>query len=139
MVTGWDFPGAIAEYYSSQDRQDSASQGDASAEPDFPRGPRTLGGAPASASAPNTSAPSSAANKSKAPKKFATLGNFGGGEPHPHSDDDSDEDYIDDDEDKKQDLYAGGEKSGLALQNPSDPRSGRAKNLAEKLVKKATE
>lgn len=53
-------------------------------------------------------------------KKFATLGDLRGGggpghEGHGHDDDD-------DDEDENQDLYAGGEKSGLAVENPDDIR-----------------
>lgn len=57
-------------------------------------------------------------------KKFATLGDINstgrgaGGHGHGHSDDDDDdEDYKDD---ENQDLFAGGEKSGLAVQNPDD-------------------
>ena len=57
----------------------------------------------------------------KSQKKFATLGDFSG-DSHNHDDDDSD-----DDEDP--DLYTGGEKSGLAVQNPDD--------LKKKILEKA--
>ena len=52
-------------------------------------------------------------------KKFATLGDLSGGSAggghagHGHDDDS-------DDSDENQDLYAGGEKSGLAVENPDD-------------------
>ncbi|KAI9763957.1 MAG: NSFL1 cofactor p47 [Geoglossum simile] len=134
-INSWDFSSAITEYYASQDNGGAGSDVEDVAPPS--RRPRTLGGAPAPASTSGTSTPSSAVNKGKALGKFATLGDFTSGERHSHSGDDSDEDYEDDG--KKQDLYAGGEKSGIALHNPNDPRSGRVKGLAEKLVKKATE
>ena len=65
-------------------------------------------------------------------KKFATLGdlgssNKGGGHAgHGHSDDDDDDDYQDD---ENPNLFAGGEKSGLAVKNPDD--------LKKKLLEKA--
>ena len=63
------------------------------------------------------SAPSS--NSNKPPKKrFATLGDLTGGGPshagHGHDSED------DEDDEENQDLFAGGEKSGLAVQNPDD-------------------
>ncbi|KAL9110742.1 MAG: hypothetical protein Q9227_004734 [Pyrenula ochraceoflavens] len=56
--------------------------------------------------------PKSSTNKAQGQKKFATLGDFSSGS-QPHESDDEDDD-------KKQDLFAGGEKSGLAVQNPDD-------------------
>ncbi|KAH0545308.1 hypothetical protein FGG08_000607 [Glutinoglossum americanum] len=145
-VNLWDFPTAIADYFASQDETAAEASAptdfeDGSSAPPPPRGPRTLDGAPAPGAAPGSSDPSSASGRGKAPKRFATLGDFGsGGAPHSHSDDDDDEDYVDDEGDDKQDFYAGGEKSGIAVQNPNDPRNpARGKSLAEKLVKKATE
>lgn len=74
-------------------------------------------------------------------KKFATLGDLsGGGGPshaghgHGHGDDDDDDDDDDfepSDEDNP-DLYAGGEKSGLAVENPN-----AAEKLRKKIIKKA--
>lgn len=84
-------------------------------EPVQPPGGRTLGGA-----APP---PSSESSVRKAPrKKFATLGDLSAGDAgaHDHSDDDSDE---------AQDMFAGGEKSGLAVQNPDD--------IKQKIIEKA--
>lgn len=70
---------------------------------------------------------------------FATLdslnqGSAGGHAGHGHDDDDDsdDEDYADDEQPR--DLFAGGEKSGLAVQDPrrNDPRS-----LVNDIIKKA--
>lgn len=85
-----------------------------------PTGGRTLGGGSVPQPIPTTSsapAPSSSRNKQAPQKKFATLGDLGGGAHagHGHDDDDDDSDY-----DEKQDLFAGGEKSALAVQNPED-------------------
>jgi len=76
---------------------------------------------------PTTSSQSQSSTSRKAQKKpqkkFATLGDFGG-DGHNHDDDDSD-----DDEEPDHDLYTGGEKSGLAVQNPDD--------LKKKILEKA--
>ena len=54
------------------------------------------------------------------------------GHGHAHDDDDDDEDYHDEDE-QPRDLFAGGEKSALAVQDPKrDPRS-----VVNDLIKKA--
>lgn len=74
-------------------------------------------------------------------KKFATLGDLSGGRGpshagHGHGDDDDDEENDDDDfdpaDEDNPDLYAGGEKSGLAVENPS-----AADKLRKKIIKKA--
>ena len=69
-------------------------------------------------------------------KKFATLGDIRGGgaaghEGHGHDNDDDDDD---DDKDDNQNLYAGGEKSGLAVENPDDLK----KKIIERAKKYAT-
>lgn len=65
-------------------------------------------------------------------KKFATLGDLRGAGPshagHGHDDDDDDDDYTPSD-DENQNLYAGGEKSGLAVENPDD--------LKKKIIERA--
>ena len=62
---------------------------------------------------------SSSSSKAAPKKKFATLGDLSGGGSghagHGHDDDSDDSDY-----DPKQDLFAGGEKSALAVQNPDE-------------------
>lgn len=72
-------------------------------------------------------------------KKFATLGdlNVGRGAGHAghgHGDDDDndDDDDFEPSDDDNPDLYAGGEKSGLAVENPST-----AEKLRKKIIKKA--
>lgn len=73
-------------------------------------------------------------------KKFATLGDLaGGGGPshaghgHGHGDDDDDDDDdFEPSDDDNPDLYAGGEKSGLAVENPNT-----AEKLKKKIIKKA--
>ena len=89
-----------------------------------PGGGRTLDGAyvPPPAGAPSSSStPKPAASKQPAQRGVAgartlrDLQSSGGGHGHAHDDDDDD----DDKDDENQDFFAGGEKSGLAVQNPN--------------------
>ena len=77
-----------------------------------------------------SSATPPAPSSSKAPssKKFATLGDLGGGSGG-HAGHGHDHDDDSDDDDENQDFFAGGEKSGLAVQNPDD--------LKRKILEKA--
>ena len=79
---------------------------------------RTLDGSSVPQPIPTTSSFPPASSKAPAQRKmFATLGDLGGGgHGHDHDDDD------DDDDDDPHDLFTGGEKSGLAVQNPDDIR-----------------
>ncbi|PGH04223.1 UBX domain-containing protein 1 [Blastomyces parvus] len=113
-TNNWDIEEAMADYYPEQDdtTRDDAESYD---EPAQPSGGRTLGG-----TAPP---PSSEPGVRKAPrKKFATLGDLGSGDAGGH-------DHSDDDTDEGQDMFAGGEKSGLAVQNPDD--------IKQKIIEKA--
>ena len=90
---------------------------------------RTIDGQVVPQAIPTTSsaAPvSSSASKQPSKKKFATLGDLGSGggahAGHGHGDGDSDDDGD-------QDFFAGGEKSGLAVQNPDE--------LKRKILEKA--
>ncbi len=97
------------------------------AQPDPPsnlgRG-RTLGSDSAPQPIPTTSSmppPPPSGSKQPPKKAFATLGDLSGGSAgghagHGHDDADEDED------DENHDLFTGGEKSGLAVQNPDDLR-----------------
>ena len=88
-------------------------------------GARTLDGRPVPQPIPTTSnaaTSSSSSSQQPARKKFATLGDLGGSAGHGNDSDDSDDD-------ENQDLFAGGEKSGLAVQNPDD--------LKRKILEKA--
>jgi UBX domain-containing protein 1 len=91
-----------------------------------PDGGRRLGEGPSDPQPiPTTSSSQSSQppKRAAAQKKFATLGDFGN-DSHGH-DDPNDSDY----DDEKQDMFAGGEKSGLAVQNPDD--------LKKKILEKA--
>ena len=133
----WDFASAMTTYYNpaeetadSQESQDedmpnSDVPSSTSAIPQ-PDGGRRLGeDTPTAQPIPSTTASQSARppKRAAAQKKFATLGDFGN-DSHGH-DDPNDSDYNDD----KHDLFAGGEKSGLAVQNPDD--------LKKKILEKA--
>ncbi|TRX91841.1 hypothetical protein FHL15_007160 [Xylaria flabelliformis] len=136
-VSNWDLEAAVQSYYADEDENETTaaaggSGGEASssaAPPDY-TGPRTLDGRPAPQAIPTTS---SAASKQPQKKKgLATLSSLGGGGAHDHDDDDDDEDN---DDAARRDTYAGGEKSGLAVQDPSqgvDP-----KRLINDLLSKA--
>lgn len=122
----------MSTWYASHDGEDpdvsrSDTEMELDAEPSAPSeaptdtlvmgGGRTLAGGPAQSSAssssrPAASAPSRGANAgSRGPRTLKDLqGDSGhGGHGHAHDEDDDEED---------QDFFAGGEKSGLAVQNP---------------------
>lgn len=125
----WDLSSAAAEYYTSleeaAERPESSVDESAASDPSLshlqPEGGPSRGADSAPQPIPTVSdmppAPSSSSQQ-QPKKKFATLGDLGGGPPsHAGHGHDSDED---DEDDAKQDLFAGGEKSGLAVQNPDD-------------------
>ncbi len=153
----WDLSSAAAEYYTSQEEGVNDAEAEETAEappasgipPDrsgaptaVPAGGRTLGGSsdvPQAIPTTSKAPPPTSSSKSKATsnKKFATLGDLNqghagshghGGHGHAHDDDDDDDSDIDD---KKQNMFAGGEKSGLAVKNP-DP-----KDQVRKIIEKA--
>jgi UBX domain-containing protein 1 len=112
-ASGGDLNSALASYYAAQEDNvdDPANDSDYIDEPEpasRPAGGHRLDD-PSSAQ-PATAPTSSRSNKPQPQKKFATLNDFSSGA---NNDDD-------DDDDEKQDLFAGGEKSGLAVQNPDD-------------------
>ena len=93
-------------------------------------GPRTLDGRPAPQE-------SSRPVRKPAPKPkrkgVATLFNMGGS--HQHDDDDDDDDDEDERDDDRGNLFAGGEKSGLAVQDPS--QDGGPKKIINDILAKA--
>lgn len=98
-------------------------------------GPRTLDGRPA----PQAASSSRARGHPKSqPKKkgIATLGSLGGGAHH-HDDGDDGDDVFDDadDDDSRGNLFAGGEKSGLAVQDPKQQEGGPRKIISDILAK----
>ncbi|KAJ0383974.1 hypothetical protein COL922a_009352 [Colletotrichum nupharicola] len=135
-AANWDIGLAAQAYYADHDSEDDAPQSAAasSSQPapaaDAYTGPRTLDGRPAPEAARGGAA------SSKAPKKkgLATLSSLGGSHTH---DDDDDEDDEDDDDRGRGDLFAGGEKSGLAVQDPSQQEGGGAKKIISDILAKA--
>jgi UBX domain-containing protein 1 len=127
-ANGWDMVAASNSYFQDADE---ASQEPAAAQPAASSGPRTLDGRPAPSAAPLSSRSSRPQQKKK--KGVATLGTLGGSSQHQHDDDDSDED--DTDPDDRGNLFAGGEKSGLAVQDPNDGGGGPRKIISDLLAK----
>ncbi|KAB8234696.1 protein phosphatase regulator SHP1 [Aspergillus alliaceus] len=122
VANGWDLEAAVTEFFAEQD--EALQEGNSGAgqtlgtNESVPSAGRSLGGS-SSQSPSLTPQPSSASRKSAPKKRFATLGDFSGG-----GDDSEEEDDI-----ENQDLFAGGEKSGLAVQNPDD--------IKKKIIEKA--
>ncbi|KAK3171511.1 hypothetical protein OEA41_003595 [Lepraria neglecta] len=125
-ISSWDLASAVTQYYNPAEPEDEAEQEALESSADQPSAPQ-----PNPTSSSNMPPASGQAPK----KKFATLGDLRGsagpshaGHGHGHDDDDDDEDYEPSD-DENQNLYAGGEKSGLAVENPDD--------LKKKIIERA--
>ncbi|KAL4942901.1 P-loop containing nucleoside triphosphate hydrolase protein [Aspergillus oleicola] len=101
-TNGWDLEAAVTEFFAEQD--ETAGSAEAAGQPS----------AESSSSTPRESSSS----RRQPSKKFATLGDLttGAGD-------------SSDDDDENQDFFTGGEKSGLAVQNPDD--------LKKKIIEKA--
>ncbi|CAJ2506569.1 Uu.00g006990.m01.CDS01 [Anthostomella pinea] len=136
-ASNWDLNGAIQAFYADEEEDDAAdaggaatsasASGSASVPADY-TGPRTLDGRPAPQAAPSTSSTSKRPPKKKG---LATLSSLGAGSSYDHDDDDS----ADDEDDAHRDTYAGGEKSGLAVQDPS--QRADPKRIISDLLQKA--
>lgn len=125
---GWEIMDATNEFYKHQ------LQGKDGAPANY-SGPRTLDGRPA----PQSKSRSSRATAQPKRKGLATLGSLGGGPSNAqnaHDDHDDDEDYSsDDDNGNRGNLFAGGEKSGLAVQDPDQGGGGSRKIISDILAK----
>ena len=144
LANRWDIGGAVSEYFISQEEGVAGSQEEEveEAQEEPYTGPRTLDGRPAPQSIPSVASSSHAA--APPPRKTGginTLGSIaktssGHGHGHAHDDDDDDDDDDDYTPDEPRDLFAGGEKSGLAVQDPNrgtnDPRK-----VVNDIIKKA--
>ncbi|KAK4187003.1 UBX domain-containing protein 1 [Podospora australis] len=134
----WDADQAVTAFFADQDEGDAdVTAPSASAAPTVEpayTGPRTLDGRPAPQYAGASS--SSASKKPQKRTGLATLSSLGGG--HNHDDDDNDDDDDSDDEGRRgpRDLFAGGEKSGLAVQDPAQ-RSSDPRKIISDIVAKA--
>lgn len=127
---------ACESYFQDEDERDAAGE---TARPPAAQeeyaGPRTLDGRPA----PQSSSSRGARQPAPQPKKrgvagIATLGSLGGSS-HQHDDHDDDDDDDDDEDDGRGNLFAGGEKSGLAVQDPNQPDGGPRKLINDILAK----
>lgn len=126
----WDINQAAASYYTTEDPIPAPSQEEEEQENEPYTGPRTLDGRPAPQAIPSVG--SSSNSTSRPHGGIATLGSIGGDAHAGHGHDDDD----DSDDEKPRDLFAGGEKSGLAVQDPkSDPKS--PKSLIQEIINKA--
>ncbi|KAJ6438211.1 SEP domain-containingprotein [Purpureocillium lavendulum] len=127
----WDLAAAITSYYADGDDDKDDIAEPASEEPYT--GPRTLDGRPA----PQAYAQPSRSRASQPKRKgVATLGSLGGAAHQHDDDDDEDDDYSSDaDDDGRGNLFAGGEKSGLAVQDPRQEGSGPRSIINDILAK----
>lgn len=122
--------------------QESGDAG-GSSEPAVPpgyTGPRTLDGRPVPEASRSGTRQAAAAKKPQKKTGLVTLSSLGGGSGHGHGhdhdedeEDDSDEDY--EDERGPRDLFAGGEKSGLAVQDPAHAGQGSRKLIHDIIAK----
>ncbi|QSZ31228.1 hypothetical protein DSL72_000791 [Monilinia vaccinii-corymbosi] len=137
----WDYAGAMSEYFTSQEEGNAEAPGPVPNEtPQTPyTGPRTLDGKPAP---DNGKQPAKSTGKAGGRGGIATLGSLNqGSSGHPASghaaymddDDSNDPDYEPDEQPR--DLFAGGEKSGLAVQDPS--RRLDARKIVGDIIKQA--
>lgn len=137
---------AVQSYFNDEDERGAQPQ----PEPEAPAtytGPRTLDGRPAPQQTPTGSLAarpslggSVPGRSAPQPKKkgIATLGSLGANSQQDDHDEDDDEDYDDDEEDEgRGNLFAGGEKSGLAVQDPSQQEGSRSKKIINDIVAKA--
>ncbi|KAF2140237.1 uncharacterized protein K452DRAFT_273862 [Aplosporella prunicola CBS 121167] len=142
QAADWDVASAITLFY-SQDEATSASPAEPAVPADY-TGPRTLSGAPAPQAAASSSRSSGAG---QAPRRAGAGGlrtlkdvqNESAAQGHGH-------DHDDDDSDEEQDFFAGGEKSGLAVQNPNtggnnsrgnSSRSTNARDFTDQIIDRA--
>lgn len=107
-TNNWDIEASVTEFFAEQDEALQGGEGGQRLGSDESSIERTLGGAPAGSS--GIAQQSSASKKSAPRKKFATLGDFASKR----------DDSGDEHETENQDFFAGGEKSGLAVQNPDE-------------------
>lgn len=130
-AAAWDLESAVTAFFADRDETAAgfstpgAEASAAPAEPEY-TGPRTLDGRPAPQYASSSS--KAASKKPQKRRGIATLGSL--------NNDDDDEDDDDSDDGGRGDLFAGGEKSGLAVQDPNQ-RSNDPKKLINDIIAKA--
>ena len=128
----------MTEYFTAQEEGTEGAQEGAEdpQETEAYTGPRTLDGRPAPAAIPTVGSSSAAPPRRTG---IATLGGLSqapaGGHGHAHDDDDDSDDEDFDPGEQPRDLFAGGEKSGLAVQDPSNRNDPR--KVVNDILKKA--
>ncbi|KAG4026674.1 hypothetical protein MFRU_038g00780 [Monilinia fructicola] len=141
----WDYAGAMSEYFTSQEEaNEEVPGGNNQVEtPQAPyTGPRTLDGKPAPDSGKQPAKSTGAVGKAGGRGGIATLGSLNqGSSSHPasghaaHMDDEDSNDPDYEPDEQPRDLFAGGEKSGLAVQDPS--RRLDARKIVGDIIKQA--
>ncbi|RBR23107.1 uncharacterized protein FIESC28_04102 [Fusarium coffeatum] len=129
----WDLAEASNAWFrdAEEDNRDTST----APAPDNYTGPRTLDGRPAPEAARSSQPARKSAPSQQRKTGIATLGSLGGSShQHDHGDDD-DDDSDPEDNDGRGNLFAGGEKSGLAVQDPSQQEAGPKKLISDILAK----
>lgn len=130
-MADWDVNQAAMAFYTAQEEEQAPSaEEQEESEPPY-TGPRTLDGRPAPQAIPSVGgAESSSRSRGAGRGGIATLGSLQdphAGHGHGGDDDDSDNE-------QPTDYFAGGEKSGLAVQ---DPKRDPTKSIIKDILKKA--
>ncbi|KAJ1329912.1 UBX domain-containing protein 1 [Microdochium nivale] len=115
------------------DHEDDTAAAASSSQPDIDpnyTGPRTLDGRPApeASSSSSRSTGKKPQQKKKGLQTLSSIGDRG---------DDDDDDSEDDDSSERRDTYAGGEKSGLALQDPNKRGASDPKKMLDEIIAQA--
>ena len=129
----WDLAEASNAWFrdAEEDNRDTST----APAPDNYTGPRTLDGRPAPEAARSSQPARKSAPSQQRKTGIATLGSLGGSShQHDHGDDD-DDDSDPEDNDGRGNLFAGGEKSGLAVQDPNQQEAGPKKIISDILAK----
>ncbi|KAA8906096.1 hypothetical protein FN846DRAFT_949148 [Sphaerosporella brunnea] len=136
-ASNWDLQNAASRYFESNDEDMEQHGSDEDDVDEAEHTPLPSAAIPSSsaASRPQQSSaarggPARRSTPSMGRARVRTLGDLGAAD-----NDEEDED----DNPKKRDLFAGGEKSGLAVQDPGDPNARSGANLIQDILKRAAE
>ncbi|KAI1005429.1 hypothetical protein K3495_g2788 [Podosphaera aphanis] len=135
----WDLSSAATEYYTAMEEGSTGNLSGVNDEQEpLPyNGPRTLDGRPAPASSSSAVSSSRASAPRKKKGGIATLSSLNEGNSSDENEQMNDYDHENPEANKDpRDLFTGGAKSGLAVQDPSQNRSN-PKNIVRDIVKMA--
>ncbi|KAH6611521.1 sep domain-containing [Trichoderma cornu-damae] len=132
----WDMLSACNSFFHDEDERNDERRRQQAADGTLEQysGPRTLDGRPAPQEDFSSSASRKPNQQKKKKKGIATLGSLGSSAAHHDDDDEGDEFGDDSDDDGRGNLFAGGEKSGLAVQDPKQ-EGGSRKIISDILAK----